>query len=326
MDRAGQGAAVNAPEAAPEATPLAALQAVDLAKSYGTVEAVKGISFTLERGRSLAMVGPDGAGKTTTMRMLCGLLRPDRGSVRIFGAEPRQDDAKRRIGYLSQRFSLYADLSIDENIAFFAQIHGVGDFKNRRNRLLDVTALTRFRKRPAGKLSGGMKQKLALACALVHEPEILLLDEPTTGVDPIARREFWEILGGLLGQGMSLVVTTPYMDEAERCAEVALVSRGSVLAAGTPGELKTQLPYSVLELPCADARRTAALLSMVNSVASVQAYGDRVALLCDDPERTAGVALSILGAAGIPHGEGRVAPPSLENLFVHLLGSEAHNL
>lgn len=300
-----------------------ALEALELAKSFGKTAAVKDIGFTLSRGGSLALVGPDGAGKTTTMRMLCGLVRPDRGEVRVFGGVPRSRAAKGRMGYLSQRFSLYADLSVDENIAFFAEIHGIRDYRERRNRLLEFTRLTRFRERGAGKLSGGMKQKLALACSLVHEPELLLLDEPTTGVDPVARREFWEILGELLEEGMSLVVTTPYLDEAERCAEVALVDKGAVLAFGTPTELKARLPYRVIELPCEDARRALKVLEPGREIAATQVFGDRIDLLAEDAEKALAEARGLLDRAGIAHGEGRLAPATLENLFIHLMGAEA---
>lgn len=300
-----------------------ALEVSDLAKRFGSTEAVKGVSFGLVRGSSLALVGPDGAGKTTTMRMLCGLVRGDRGTVRVFGEEPRSRGAKRRMGYLSQRFSLYGDLSVDENIAFFAEIHGVPSYRDRRDRLLEFTRLARFRDRPAGKLSGGMKQKLALACALVHEPELLLLDEPTTGVDPVARREFWDILARLLAEGMSLVVTTPYLDEAERCDEVALMAGGNFLATGSPAELKASLPYAVAELGCQDVRAAVRALSGGGPWVDIQAFGDRLALLAEDPEEALIRARGVLDEAGIPYGAGRVAAPSLENLFMHLLGPEA---
>ena len=300
-----------------------ALEAEGLSRSFGAVRAVREASFTLHRGRSFALVGPDGAGKTTTLRMLCGLLTPDTGTVRIFGQEPRSRAAKERMGYLSQRFSLYTDLSVDENIAFFAEIHGVRGYASRRDRLLEFTRLAPFRDRSAGKLSGGMKQKLALACSLVHEPDLLLMDEPTTGVDPLSRREFWEILASLLAEGLSLVVTTPYMDEAERCGEVALLSRGAFLARGTPAELKSRFPFQVLELPCEDARAAARALSGLPGAAGAQTFGDRVDLLVSDPLRVGNAAEAALDAAGISHGPARPTPPTLENLFVHLLGTEA---
>ena len=172
------------------------------------------------------VIGPDGAGKTTTIRLLCGLLRPDGGTLRVLGHDPvREHQAlTRKVGYFSQRFSLYGDLSIDENIAFFAEIHGLKRYDERRNRLLEMTQLTPFRDRLADRLSGGMKQKLALACTLVHEPQVILLDEPTTGVDPVSRREFWKLLSEFLAQGITILMATPYLDEAERCSRVGLFS------------------------------------------------------------------------------------------------------
>lgn len=299
------------------------LAAEGLSRSFGSLPAVRDLGFSVGRGRSFALVGPDGAGKTTTMRMLCGLLAPDSGSVRVFGRDPRSRAAKDRMGYLSQRFSLYADLSVDENIAFFAEIHGVRDYGRTRDRLLEFTRLAPFRDRAAGKLSGGMKQKLALACSLVHGPDLLLMDEPTTGVDPVSRREFWEILGSLLAEGLALVVTTPYMDEAERCDEVALMSRGTLLARGSPADLEAGFPYRILEVPCPDARGAARALAGVPGVSETQTFGDRVDVLVGDAGRDGAAVDAALDAAGIPHGAPRALSPSLENLFVHILGSEA---
>src|SRR5215470_8212709 len=189
------------------------------------------------------LIGPDGAGKTTTIRLMCGLLRPDAGAIRVLDVDPRRDHRRMTasVGYLSQRFSLYGDLSIDENIAFFAEIHGVRDYRARRDRLLEMTQLTPFRARLADRLSGGMKQKLALACTLVHEPALILLDEPTTGVDPVSRREFWKLLSEFLAQGMTILMSTPYLDEAERCTRVALLHEGRLLAADAPSRLRTGL-------------------------------------------------------------------------------------
>ena len=310
-------------EAEPDDAPV---RAEGLSRSFGALKAVRDTSFTVARGRSFALVGPDGAGKTTTLRMLCGLLAPDSGSVRLFGRDPRSRSAKARMGYLSQRFSLYADLSVDENIAFFAEIHGVRGYSERRDRLLEFTRLASFRDRAAGKLSGGMKQKLALACSLIHGPDLLLMDEPTTGVDPVSRREFWEILDSLLADGMALVVTTPYMDEAERCDEVALMFRGGILARGSPSELEARFPYRILEVPCGDSRAAARILAGVPGVSETQTFGDRVDVLVKDPDRDGAAVAAALDAGGIPHGAPRSASPSLENLFVHLLGSEAPSL
>ena len=213
-------------------------------KSYGTVEAVRDLSFTVARGEMFGLIGPDGAGKTTTIRLLCGLLHPNAGSIRVLGRDPVKDHraVTADIGYLSQRFSLYGDLSIDENIAFFAEIHGVFDYSARRDRLLEMTQLSRFRGRLADRLSGGMKQKLALACTLVHEPKVIVLDEPTTGVDPVSRRELWKLLSQFLASGITILLSTSYLDEAERCSRVALLHEGRLLAIGEPGAIRAGLP------------------------------------------------------------------------------------
>src|SRR5512139_1004899 len=219
-------------------------------RRFGAVEAVRGLSFEVRRGEMFGLIGPDGAGKTTTIRLLCGLLRPDAGAIRVLGRDPvRQHGAlARSVGYLSQRFSLYGDLSIDENIAFFAEVHGVRDYMRRRDQLLSMTQLTPFRGRLADRLSGGMKQKLALACTLVHEPSLILLDEPTTGVDPISRREFWKLLSEFLAHGITILMSTPYLDEAERCSRVALLHQGRVLAMDEPAHLRTLITGRMLEV------------------------------------------------------------------------------
>src|SRR5678816_2876420 len=193
---------------------MASVVAVEgLRKKFDATVALDGVSFDVNAGEMFGVIGPDGAGKTTAMRAVCGLLAPDSGTVRVFGADPFREPRKAAasIGYVSQRFSLYGDLSIDENIEFFARIHGITDFAGRRTRLLTLTGLLPFRTRLADRLSGGMKQKLALACTLVHEPPILVLDEPTTGVDPVSRREFWKLLSEFLGQGLTILMATPYL-------------------------------------------------------------------------------------------------------------------
>ena len=213
-------------------------------KRYGTTEALSGLTLQVARGEMFGLIGPDGAGKTTAIRLMCGLLHADAGEVRVLDQDPTRDHRRiaERVGYLSQRFSLYGDLSIDENVAFFAEIHGVADYEARRNRLLEMTQLTPFRDRLADRLSGGMKQKLALACTLVHEPELILLDEPTTGVDPVSRREFWKLLSEFLADGITILMSTPYMDEAERCSHIALLHEGRVLDSGDPSRLREEMP------------------------------------------------------------------------------------
>ena len=222
------------------------MNAIDLdgvGKRFGTTTAVKDVSLTVARGEMFGLIGPDGAGKTTLIRIICGLLHADAGRVRALGLDPVKEHRAltRSVGYLSQRFSLYGDLSVDENIAFFAEIHSVRNYREQRDRLLDLTQLTPFRGRLAEKLSGGMKQKLALACTLIHEPALILLDEPTTGVDPVSRREFWKLLSEFLSHGITILMSTPYLDEAERCTRVALLHEGRVLASDDPSRLRAAM-------------------------------------------------------------------------------------
>src|SRR6185503_11466463 len=246
-------------------------------KQYGTTTAVRELSLSVEKGEMFGLIGPDGAGKTTTIRLVCGLLRADTGSVRVLDLDPVRDHRRvtGSVGYLSQRFSLYGDLTIDENIAFFAEIHGVRDYRARRDRLLEITQLAPFRTRLADRLSGGMKQKLALACTLVHEPALIVLDEPTTGVDPVSRREFWKLLSEFLSQGITIVMATPYLDEAERCSRVALLHEGRLLALDTPAELRATLSGVLLEVIADDHRRAADVLRTMPDVSSVEMFGER---------------------------------------------------
>ena len=220
-------------------------------KRYGEVRALDGVTLEVTRGELFGLVGPDGAGKTTSLRLWCGLLTPDGGRVLVNGRNPRTERraTTAAMGYVSQRFSLYTDLSIDENIAFFARLHGVSAFAAFRDELLEMTGLTAFRTRLAGQLSGGMKQKLALACTLIHRPDILILDEPTTGVDPVARREFRALIRELTDGGMTTVLATPYMDEAATCDRVGLLRSGRLLACGTPAELTTDRASATGHIP-----------------------------------------------------------------------------
>jgi ABC-2 type transport system ATP-binding protein len=222
----------------------AAVELTGVVKRYGTTEAVRGLHLRVERGDMFGLIGADGAGKTTTLRLMCGLLHADEGTVRTLGLDPARDHHRltRSVGYLSQRFSLYGDLTIDENIAFFAEIHGVANYHARRDQLLNMTQLMPFRGRLAEQLSGGMKQKLALACTLVHAPDLIVLDEPTTGVDPVSRRELWKLLSDFRAQGITIVMSTTYFDEAERCTHVALVHEGRLLAGGAPADVRGSHP------------------------------------------------------------------------------------
>jgi ABC-2 type transport system ATP-binding protein len=273
------------------------------------------------------LIGPDGAGKTTAIRLICGLLHPDRGAIRVMDLDPVKDHKAitHKVGYLSQRFSLYGDLTIDENIAFFAEIHGVTDYRERRNHLLEMTQLTRFRDRLADKLSGGMKQKLALACTLVHQPQVVLLDEPTTGVDPVSRREFWKLLSHFLESGITILMTTPYLDEAERCNRVALVHDGRTLALDTPANLRTSLPGIWIESFSTDARGVRDRLRAAGH-AHVEVFGERLHLWMPGAvdEAAARQTLAALAAqAGLPPIDGRVITPSLEDVFIARLAEQA---
>src|SRR5947207_4479018 len=252
-------------------------------KKFGTTVAVNELTLSVERSEMFGLIGPDGAGKTTTIRLMCGLVPPDQGRLRILDLDPVRDHRRLAdsVGYLSQRFSLYGDLSIDENIAFFAEIHGVSDYVSRRDRLLEMTQLAPFRSRLADRLSGGMKQKLALACTLVHEPALIVLDEPTTGVDPVSRREFWKLLSEFLSQGITIVLATPYLDEAERCTRVALLHDGRLLALDRPDALRATLPGTLFEVIVGDHRRAPEVLKQIPGVTDVQMFGERAHVLMD---------------------------------------------
>ena len=232
------------------------------------------ISFSVGRKEVFGIVGPDGAGKTTLIRMLCGLLKPNSGTADILGYDLLKQTGKIKdeIGYLSQKFSLYADLTIDENIEFFAELHGVKNFKQRRNELLEFTRLAGFRERLAGKLSGGMKQKLALACTLIHKPKIIYLDEPTTGVDPVSRRDFWKILSDLHNDGVTIVISTPYMDEAERFNTIVMMNNGKLLMKGSPAALKSSMNKIIAEVVTENLRVTYNLITR-NNVYEAQLFG-----------------------------------------------------
>ena len=237
-------------------------------------------------------------------------------SARIPVKQHRQITAS--VGYLSQRFSLYGDLSIDENIAFFAEIHGVSDFSARRDRLLDMTQLTRFRARLADQLSGGMKQKLALACTLVHEPQVIVLDEPTTGVDPVSRREFWKLLSQFLAQGITILMSTPYLDEAERCSRIALLHEGQVLALDEPTRLRSSLKGTLFEVMVASSREALDRLSGQKDITSAQVFGDRLHVWIDHGDRefaTRSVTAALSAAALTPQSV-RAIVPSLEDVFI----------
>jgi len=292
----------------------------NLKKSFGDIVAVNGVSYSVAKGEMFGLVGPDGAGKTTTIRMLIGLLRPDSGNAEVLGynIQTQKNKIKDEIGYLSQRFSLYGDLTIDENIEFFADIHGVKKFKERRNELLEFTRLIPFRDRLADKLSGGMKQKLALACTLIHKPKIIFLDEPTTGVDPVSRRDFWKILSNLLKEGITIFMTTPYLDEAERCNKIALMNKGEIISWDTPKNIKASLKEQIVEIVCSPIREAYNLIK-ANTEYEVQMYGDRLNVALQNYDEQYKNLEKLLTDNNVEIYDHRVITPSLENVFIHLI-------
>jgi ABC-2 type transport system ATP-binding protein len=307
--------------------PDAAIQLHAVTKRYGTVTAVDQLSFDAAPGEMFGLIGPDGAGKTTTIRLLCGLLHADGGQVRILGHDPvtSHHDVTRSVGYLSQRFSLYGDLSIDENIAFFAEIHGLREYQARRTRLLELTQLLPFRARLADRLSGGMRQKLALACTLIHEPRVILLDEPTTGVDPVSRREFWKLLAEFLHQGITILVSTPYLDEAERCHRIALLHEGALLALDRPDVLRRQLPGVMVEVISSDQPKAVRVLSSLPDVVDVHTFGERahVRLRPGAGADPTALVTQALTPQGLTVQAARVVPASLEDVFIARLEEAA---
>ena len=292
----------------------------DLKKSFAEIKAVDGISFEVGKGEMFGLVGPDGAGKTTTIRMLCGLLIPNSGTASVLDLDIQRNIKKiqNQIGYLSQRFSLYGDLTVDENIEFFAEIHSVKGYKDRRNELLDFTRLKSFRDRLADNLSGGMKQKLALACSLIHRPKILFLDEPTTGVDPVSRRDFWKILSSLIKDGITIFMSTPYLDEAERCNRVALMNKGQIMSLDTPQKIKSSLNMIVVEIVCSNIR-AAYLIIRDKLNLEVQMFGDRINVIVENYEKEYPLIEKLLSENSIQITSNRIITASLENVFIHLV-------
>jgi ABC-2 type transport system ATP-binding protein len=303
----------------------AAIDVRGLRKRYGALEAVRGISFDVQRGEIFGLIGADGAGKTTTFQILAGVMEATGGTAEIFGKPAR--DARARTGYLSQTFSLYPDLSVRENIRYLGDLRHVPpeEIEERGSRYLKMFDMDRFSSRLAAQLSGGMKQKLALACALVSEPDILLLDEPTTGVDPVSRREFWDTLAHLAGEGLTVLVATPYLDEAERCHRIALIHLGEIQQIGTPDEFRASLKAKRIELRAPDLRKCLHAVQKVTGpeadIFDVQRFGDRLDLLSHSPEAAERKMEEVLRAEGISIDSVRVDEPTLENTFVATLRS-----
>jgi ABC-2 type transport system ATP-binding protein len=294
-----------------------------LTREFGDIIAVDGLDLTIYRGEIFGLVGPDGAGKTTTLRLLAAIMDPTSGSVTVDGLDTvkQAEDIKSRIGYMAQAFSLYGDLSVSENLNFFADVFAVhGEERRARiERLLEFARLTEFKTRRGSKLSGGMQKKLALASTLIHEPEILYLDEPTTGVDPVSRREFWDILTELHLQGVTIVVSTPYMDEAERCSRVGFMYNGSLIECDTPAAIKSRVPGELLEFRPADVRRAQQILNDTPGVLEVQTYGELLHVFVEDAEKGTKTVRQAMSAAGMTIDGLRQTAPRMEEAFISLI-------
>jgi ABC-2 type transport system ATP-binding protein len=297
----------------------------NLTKQFGPLVAVDGITFSVSRGRIFGIVGPDGAGKTTTLRMICGLVEPSAGSTTVLGYDSTRQSThvKDRIGYMAQRFGLYLGLTVKENMNFYADIFGISgrDREELGNRLLGMTRMEPFTDRLAAQLSGGMKQKLGLMCSLLHKPDVLFLDEPTNGVDPVSRRDFWAILYQLVKQGLTVVVTTAYLDEAERCNHVALMHKGRIIHSGVPQELRESVDETCYEIRTADNRRAASLLAELDGTLTVAPAGDALHLFAD-PASPGDRFRQALEEAGYGPVHISVIVPSLEDVFIALIARE----
>jgi ABC-2 type transport system ATP-binding protein len=304
-----------------------AIETDHLTKRFGDLTAVDGLTLSVGEGEIFGLVGPDGAGKTTTMRLLCSIMEPSSGDAWVAGHHIVHDaeKIKENIGYMSQRFGLYADLTVMENIDFYADIYSEPHRGRREkiDRLLSFSNLTPFKKRLAGNLSGGMKQKLGLACALIHTPKVLFLDEPTNGVDPVSRRDFWRILHQLLSERVTIFVSTAYLDEADRCHRVGLIHRGRLLACGTPGDVKKLMRGTILEIHMDDPRPAVAILRGRLPEATVGLFGDRVHVVSLEPDRAASEASAALAQAGLSVQGIRTIEPSLEDVFISVLAESA---
>jgi drug efflux transport system ATP-binding protein len=306
-----------------------AVETSGLIKSFDGTEAVRSVDLRINKGDVFGLIGPDGAGKTTLMRLLTGVMTPDAGSVKIFGVDAlgEKEKAGSMLGYMSQRFSLYEDLTVMENLEFFADIKYISknEFLKRKDMLLKFTHLEQFTHRLAGLLSGGMKQKLGLACTLIHQPGLLILDEPTTGVDPVSRREFWQILDTFIHQGMTVLVSTPYMDEADRCTEIGLMNDGRILIIDTPTHIKSLMQGIMLEVVLKNPFRARQVLSGHSRYGSIHILGDRMHIYTDKKDtgymKEVG---SLLQNAGIPVDDMRYTPPALEDVFVFLIEKARH--
>lgn len=303
-----------------------AIRLEHLTKQFGAVTAIDGLTLSVERGEIFGIVGPDGSGKSTLMRLLTGIMDPTSGDAWVNGhhVATHSEAVKADIGYMSQRFGLYEDLTVMENIRFYADIYGVSrrEWRDRIERLLAFSDLTPFKKRMAGNLSGGMKQKLGLVCALIHTPKILFLDEPTNGVDPLSRREFWRILEQLLQQNVTIFVSTAYLDEAERCHRIGLLHHGQLLGMGTPHEVKQLMRGAVIQIRTNEPREAFHLLRAKQGTQTANLFGDRVHVVSEQPQAMMEEIRKALDAAGISNLGLRIAEPSLEDVFISVLAEK----
>lgn len=297
---------------------LCLVRATDLNKSFGEVKALRNFSICVNAGEILGIVGPDGAGKTTAMRILATVSVPDSGEIFIEDVNTIKDYrlSRRGIGYMSQKFGLYQDLTVEENIRFFADVQDVPKkyITDRLNSLLKSANMDMFKKRLAGNLSGGMKQKLALCCALIHKPKTLVLDEPTNGVDPVSRREFWQLLNGFTNDGTAIVYATSYLDEAERCNNVNLMSKGRIIASGTPASLKNIQNITVYQIKGGRVRDL--IKTIPSSLGRVWSFGSSVHIHSPKDKATLDAVKKLVGSAY----KVEIIPPSLEDVFTFLTG------
>jgi len=296
-----------------------------LTRRFGDILALDRLNLEVRRGEVFGIVGPDGAGKTTTLRLLCGLIDPSEGEVQVAGRDvaKRFAEVRDRIGYMPQQFGQYLDLTVEENMRFFADLYGIvgPDRDALERRLLEMTRMAPFRNRRAGQLSGGMKQKLALMCALLHRPEALFLDEPTNGVDPVSRRDFWTILYQLVQDGLTVVLSTAYLDEAERCNRVALMYQGRVIRQGPPDELRSSIEADAQEIRCADARAARDLLRGRPDILAAETAGAGIHIFVK-PEGSIDAIVGALEQAGHGPVEAARIQPSLEDAFIALVRTE----
>ena len=299
-----------------------AIQANELTRQFGNVTAVNRVSFTIRYGEIFGFLGSNGAGKSTTIRMLCGILAPTSGSATVAGFDVSQEPerVKTSIGYMSQRFSLYNDLTVEENLEFYGRVYQLpqATLRRRMQQVLATTGLDRWLGKMAGELSGGWKQRLALASAILHEPRIVFLDEPTAGVDPLSRRALWELFYQLAEAGIALFVTTHYMEEAERCNQLAVISQGTLLTIGTPQELKARVTGKLLEIECRPLLKASRLFQELPGVLGITAYGTTLHLNVEDVEQVTTVLHEMAAAHGIEVMAIRSIPASLEDVFATL--------